>query len=186
MEKQVKVAWVDASATGFEMSTATISESSFSVDGRISGPDATPFTVDYCVSCDDEWRTRYVFVAESGGRRLELVSTGRGRWTSGDGNELSHIRGALDVDISATPLTNTLPIRRLDLTLGETADVTVALVSVPELEVTASTQRYTRIGPRTYRFELLDSEFTRDLTVDAEGLVLEYPGLFSRRSSYAS
>ena len=43
-----------------------------------------------------------------------------------------------------------------------------------------SEQRYTRLDDRRYRFELTHGSFTRDITVDADGFVLDYPGLFSR------
>ena len=53
-------------------------------------------------------------------------------------------------------------------------------MDVPSLEVIPDPQRYTRIDNRVYRFESLDSDFTRDIQVDADGFVVEYPGLFSR------
>lgn len=190
-ERVVKLAWRDASGTGAEKSRVTFADSSCSVDGVITGPAQTPFTVDYAVSCDEEWCTRYVFIADAAsGRRLELLASGRGHWTDGDGETLHELRGALDVDISATPFTNTLPIRRLDLVLGESADIFTAFVIVPELVVSSERQRYTRVGPRTFLFQSLgldavssataEVEFEREITVDADGLVLDYPGLFAR------
>jgi hypothetical protein len=180
-EREVSLSWVDGSGTGVERSRVTFTDYSCSVDGRIDGPAHDPFVLEYAVSCDEDWRTRYVFAAEAGGgQRLELLASGRGHWTDGDGEPLPGLRGVLDVDISVTPFTNTLAIRRLDLRLGESAETTVAFVSAPELAVGTDRQRYTRLGPRTYLFESLDAGFEREITVDADGLVLDYPGLFSR------
>jgi len=180
-EREVALSWVDGSGTGIEVSRVTFTAYTSSIDGRIDGPAEDPFVLEYAVSCDEAWNTRYVFVAEAvSGRRLELLSSGRGHWTSGEGESLPELRGALDVDISATPFTNTLPIRRLDLRLGESAEIVVAFVSVPDLVLSSEGQRYTRIGPRTYLFESLDARFEREITVDDDGLILEYPGLFSR------
>jgi hypothetical protein len=94
------------------------------------------------------------------------------------------LEGCVDVDISATPFTNTLPIRRLGLAPGESADVSVAYVDIDEMRAWTEEQRYTRLeqnsGDRLYKYESLDGGFTADLPVDADGLVLDYPGLFRR------
>jgi hypothetical protein len=88
------------------------------------------------------------------------------------------------VDLLPTPFTNTLPIRRLRLAVGDSREILVAYVTVPGLELSAARQRYTRLEPRdgrdVYRFEGLGSGFVAEVTVDAEGLVVDYPGLFRR------
>ena len=47
------------------------------------------------------------------------------------------------MDISETPFTNTLPIRRLGLAPGESADVSVAYFDGSELQPWPEPQRYT-------------------------------------------
>lgn len=84
------------------------------------------------------------------------------------------------MDITATPFTNTLPIRRLRLRSGQAETILVAWVEVPALTVVAKPQRYTCLEPGRYRFEALDSGFTRDIEVDEDGLVRTYPDLFRR------
>ncbi len=79
-----------------------------------------------------------------------------------------------------TPFTNTLAIRRLGLEVGESAEIKVAYILVPELSLRAAPQRYTRLADRLWRFDGLDIDFTADLTVDESGFVIEYPGLFRR------
>jgi hypothetical protein len=56
----------------------------------------------------------------------------------------------------------------------------MAYVDFEELNVLPDAQRYTRLAEDLYRYESLDSDFTRDITVDASGFVVEYPGLFER------
>jgi hypothetical protein len=63
---------------------------------------------------------------------------------------------------------------------GDEADLQVAWVDFPSLEVTPDPQRYTRLDATSYRFDSLDSDFTADLTVDDDGFVVEYPELFER------
>lgn len=119
--------------------------------------------------------------------RLVLSSRGAtvavGRTADGwlvDGEPRADLVAAHEVDISVSPLSNTLPIRRLALGIGESADITTAYVDVPALTVTTDPQRYTRLGAREYLYESRDSDFVRTITVDEDGLVIDYPGLFDR------
>ena len=64
--------------------------------------------------------------------------------------------------------------------MGEHADLVMAWVDVPALDGTP-TRSATHDSTQThYRFDSLDSDFTRDLEVDADGIVVSYPGLFER------
>ncbi len=85
-----------------------------------------------------------------------------------------------DIDLSVTPSTNTIPIRRLRLRIGERADVTAAWVRFPELTVSPLAQRYTRLGENLYRYENPASGFAAELETDDLGLVVRYPGLWER------
>lgn len=94
--------------------------------------------------------------------------------------------GALDCDLGLSPLTNSMPALRHGLMDGDgTAELLMAWVSVPDLSVHASPQRYTAVrdlrdGGRLIRFESLDSTFTAELAYDADGLVVDYPGIGRR------
>ena len=122
--------------------------------------------------------------AALGGEALEPLADGQGRWTTSPGDPLPGLDGCIDADISATLFTNTLPIRRLGLRTGESIDLKVAYVAAPGLGVEPDGQRYTcpKEG-ELYRYESLESDFMADLRVDADGLVLDYPGLFRRIST---
>lgn len=134
----------------------------------------------YSIVCDLEWKTGKVEVYAKDGRQVELESDGAGSW-SVDRRPAPHLKGAIDIDVTATPFTNTLPIRRLKLGPGQQKDILVAYVSLPDLAVTADPQRYTCIEPGgLYRFESSGGAFSRDIKVDDDGLVAEYPGLFKR------
>jgi hypothetical protein len=115
---------------------------------------------------------------------IELLADGEGHWKRGGGESVPELDGCIDVDISATPFTNTLPIRRLGLEPGESEELAVTYVRVPELLVGAERQRYSCLEAQAngelYRFEALPSGFTAELPIDAEGLVIDYPGLFRR------
>jgi len=144
--------------------------------------EGVPLNASYGVEADSAWKTRRVRVAMKDGASLEILSDGEGHWRHHDGRALPQLDGCIDPDISMTPFTNTLPIRRLRLKIGESAEVKVAYVLVPEFSLRAAPQRYTRLGDQAWRFESLDSGFTADLTVDDDGLVIDYPGLFRRQA----
>jgi len=144
------------------------------VDGEIEGGAGA---CSYTLRTTDAWVFTDVVVRASG-RELSLRFADRG-WEV-DGEKRPDLAAAREVDISVSPLSNTLPIRRLHLAVGESADITTAYIRVPQLEVTADPQRYTRTAENEYLYESRDSDFHRSLTVDEHGLVVEYPGLFTR------
>ena len=89
--------------------------------------------------------------------------------------------GCTDIDISCTPFTNTLPIRRLNLKIGESAEIQVLHVDCPQIRFEVSRQRYERLSESQYRFTSLENDFTAIITVDENGFVTDYPELFERK-----
>lgn len=185
MEREVM--WAPWEGPGLEHLRLATSERGIVADGLVIGLEAgRPFRIGYEIRCDSQWRVREVRAAtpDSGRPVLELLADGEGHWKKWDGEPVPELDGCIDVDISATPFTNTLPIRRLGLKPGESEELAVAYVRVPELLVEAERQRYGCLEARAdgglYQFEALPSGFTAELPVDADGLVLDYPGLFRR------
>jgi hypothetical protein len=89
--------------------------------------------------------------------------------------------GAFDVDLGGSPLTNTLPIRRLGLLKAEPGvahRISAAWMLVPSLEVVQADQIYTSLGDNRIRYA--SETFSADLTVDDDGFVIDYPGLAQR------
>ncbi|WP_117593901.1 putative glycolipid-binding domain-containing protein [Haloprofundus halophilus] len=158
-----------------------------SADSVVLGVDeGGRFRIRYALDCDADGRVRSVSVESFDGEAgLELAADGEGRWTDGDGAPIPELDGCLDVDISATPFTNALPIRRLNLASGESATLSMVYVSVPAFEVSAVQQRYTCLDPvdadgGRFRYESLTSGFSAEIPVDSEGVVRDYPDLFRR------
>jgi len=97
---------------------------------------ADGFIARYCIACDTLWVTRKLRleVEQEGKKRtLKLESDGKGTWNS-NSQALAHLIGAIDVDLSATPFTNTLPICRLKLKEKQTQEIQVVYVLIPKLE----------------------------------------------------
>ncbi len=79
---------------------------------------------------------------------LNLVVRPGGTWWQ-DGNERPDLTGCVDVDISATPLTNTFPLQRVgDLGVGKSVSLPVAWVDAYSLDVERVPQTYTRLTDR--------------------------------------
>ena len=136
----------------------------------------------YAIECDREWRTRSAIVEGIAGDRpvrVALDADGMGRWTRA-GQPQPDIEGALDIDLGFTPATNTLPIRRLGLRVGEQAPVRSAWLRSPDLRLEPLEQVYLREADRVFRYRAqVDGEpFTARLDVDGFGRVLKYEGLW--------
>ena len=182
-----EVMWAPWEGPGLEHLRLVTSDVGVVANGLVIGLEAgRPFRISYEVRCDGRWRVREVRVATPDSERpvLELLTDGESHWKRRGGEPVPELDGCIDVDISATPFTNTLPIRRLGLEPGESEELAVTYVRVPELLVGAERQRYSCLEAQAngelYRFEALPSGFTAELPIDAEGLVIDYPGLFRR------
>jgi len=148
--------------------------------------DHQPVRVHYEIRVDAGWRVREADIDMWAPElhQLKLRSDGCGRWTDATGNALADLNGCVDIDITATPFTNTLPIRRIRLEPGEAEKIAVAYIRVPDLSVEPASQRYSCLERESdgslYRYEGLETGFVTNLPVDPAGLVLDYPGIFRR------
>jgi hypothetical protein len=141
----------------------------------------------YVIKCERDWRTRRAVVTGSASGspvRFELAADGNGRWTL-NGAPLPMVDGALDIDLGFTPATNLLPIRRLNLAVGEHTNVRTAWVRFPELRVEALEQSYWREADRVFHYDaLVDGErFQARLDTDEFGRILLYEGLWEAIAS---
>jgi hypothetical protein len=134
-----------------------------------------PCHIAYEVIIDRDWMPRSSSVTVTlprQVRKIELRSDDVGHWEV-NGSAAPHLDRCGDVDLGWTPATNTVPIRRLDLEIGDTATVVASWVRFPELDVTANEQQYTRLAPDRWRYRSGDYDF--ELVTDAtSGIVLAY------------
>ncbi|HET7034708.1 MAG TPA: putative glycolipid-binding domain-containing protein [Thermomicrobiaceae bacterium] len=145
-----------------------------------------PLRLHFRLETDAAWRARRLHAEAPypAGARLSLASDGAGHWVDDAGQALPELDGCYDVDIAATPFTNTLPVRRLGLAEGQSAEISVVYVGIPELRPRPARQRYTWLRATAdgavYRYEGLETGFSVDLAVDRDGIVLDYPGIWRR------
>jgi hypothetical protein len=186
------ILWAPWNAPGLEHLRLEMGDAAIRAEGAIIALfEGEVFRSSYQIVCDAAWRVREVRIIASHPTTsaLNLHADGDGRWSNANGEALPALDSCMDVDFAATPFTNTLPIRRLGLLPGESAEVAVVYIDAPSLEITPVLQRYTCLesgadgGP--YRFEALPyatlpEGFVAELSVDADGFVLDYPPLFRR------
>jgi len=185
-----------------EAASIDLRDGGLTAAGTQLGAHPAPYRVDYRLDASDGFVTRgldLTAVGEGWRRRLRLGHDGAGGWSAeveDDGDppegawdgELPDLSDALDIDLGFSPLTNSMPILRHELhRQGESRDFVMAWVSVPDLRVRASKQRYEHVragdGGATVRFLEVEGEFIAELELDADGLLVFYPALSRRVAS---
>jgi hypothetical protein len=176
------VLWRSLRAAGLERCELLRSAGGWSLRGTILLlGNKGPAEAAYEVRCDAAWRTTGadVHLRDDDGERAVRIAVTRGRWSL-DGRGESALRGCVDVDLSWSPSTNTLPVRRLGLAVGGRATVTAAWLRFPELTLEPLPQEYERLDDRRYRYTSAGGAFTAALEVDEEGLVVDYASGWAR------
>jgi uncharacterized protein len=143
---------------------------------------AVPCRLEYQVTCDPSWRTRHAqLTGWFGTRRIvcTISADAKQRWRL-DGRESHAVEGCLDLDLSFSPATNLLPVRRLALPVGQAAPVRAAWLRFPECRLEPLDQRYHRMDTERYRYEsgAGAETFRAELRVTPAGFVAEYSGLW--------
>ncbi|MCW4467484.1 putative glycolipid-binding domain-containing protein [Flavobacterium sp. MFBS3-15] len=136
---------------------------------------------EYVLHLTNEWeavRIEVDFHVSDHQHSRHLQRDGSGNWTDNSGKAYPELQGCLFLDISLTPLTNSLPINALHLSEGDSAEFDLAYFDILEDVIRKDRQKYTRMPGNVYRFENGGGSFTADIAVDADGFVTEYPNLF--------
>jgi hypothetical protein len=188
MSGERSIFWQPWQGQGMEHLRLTFHEDHIVAHGDVMAiAGSSPFRLRYKIKCDSGWHTRKLDLEVHdlhGCRERHVKADGQGNWRDAEHGELTELAGCLDVDISATPFTNTLALRRLDLQQGENASLTVAYVKLPELTFRPVSQRYSCNWRAPtgciVTYEGLFRGFKADLALDADGLVIDYPETFRR------
>lgn len=174
--------WRSADGSGLEHLNLRPAGDRIIVDSVVvGGRGGAPYGVRYRIACRSDWTVVTLDIETTDGRGLHVASDGDARWSDTDGARLPALDGCVDVDLAGSPFTNSLPLRRLDLS-PQMGAVELKMLYVPfaTFEPTVDSQRYRCLRPGFYRYEAVDRTFSADLTVDEDGLVVDYPNLFLR------
>jgi uncharacterized protein len=178
--------WQGSAAPSLEIAAVELDGDALTARGTAVRAAPEPCTVSYRLETLDRFVTASLSVAAWGAgwsRSLELRRDADGAWSAEPGGVLPDLDGALDCDLAYCCLTNTMPVlrHRLHGRVGS-VDLLVAWVSVPDLRVRASRQRYRHLaragGGAVVRYE--SGTFAADVEFDGAGFVVDYPGLARR------
>ena len=141
------------------------------------------YRIKYQIVCDTDWKVERVRVKDLLiNKALVFIQKEDGVWSDEQDHLIEALNGCIDVDIMITPFTNTIPIKRLRLAMGESREISVLYFRIPGLTFSKFDQRYTFLSQEkdhgVYKYESLSSGFTSDIKVEADGLVMDYPGIF--------
>jgi hypothetical protein len=189
-------AWQRTDTTGGEFVTLD-DRRGLRAKGLAFAADNSLHSCRYDLHTDEAWASTRLEVAVEGAGWLRTLRMERaaGRWrvTTSEQGDLSRalpaaplsgiedpdrLHAVLDVDLYNSPLTNTLPVRRLGLhraATGTTVQIEAAWVLLPSLAVLPLQQSYEVLGPGRVRYA--SENFTAVLELTDDGYVSEYPGL---------
>jgi uncharacterized protein len=203
------LSWTGVTAQRLEAARVVLGDRSLRASGSlISAPQEVtePFSASYALATDEIGVLRRLTVRtirSQGEQHVTLTRSEEGIWLvdHGAGAARTDFDGALDADLAFSPLFNALPVRRLGLHRTTAEHVlSMVFVALPSLEVGLVRQTYRTVrtvtpasaeplsatgisasgrdGPAVVSFA--GGSFQADLTVDPDGLLLEYPGLARR------
>jgi hypothetical protein len=168
--------WVAWAGDGDEHLTLLWENEGWTASGVVSRE-----RVQYVLRLSPAWQVRqFILFRDLDEPDLWLATDGGGRWGEMNGAHRVELDGCYDVELAITPFTSTLPIRRLPLHVGHTADVSVAVIDVETLDVHPEHRRYTREGSHHWVVTDLDGGAVSEFDVDEHGLVLDVPQQFHR------
>jgi hypothetical protein len=194
------VAWVKDDPFGVEFAEVALGPQQVSAEGVAIAAGPIPYRLDYTLETVAGYVTSRLCVTSRGERWLRTLDLRRDAsvvWTAAAeekgrvdlppaGGDAATLMGALDCDLGLSPVTNLMPILRHELLAGGgpvAVELTMAWVSVPDLSVRADGQRYASVGTASdlrVRYEAVDGTFAADITLDSDGLVIDYPGIARR------
>jgi hypothetical protein len=155
-EQRQEIAWIELGA-----------DRTLTARGRQWRTGDEPHLLDYTLETSPGYVTERLHVQVAGGAELTL--------RRGAGSELEGVR---DCDLGFSPLTNAMPVLRDRMQYGgETREIDVAWVSVPDLTVHRDHQIYEPLGGGRLRFRSPAADFDRVIELTPDGFVRDYPGI---------
>ena len=189
--KPIIMTWQGSASPRLESVRLLVSDGRLRASGRVvaaANAGAPAFSASFEFSVDragDVGRGLLRTTTADEERQVSVGRTEDGVWLidHGQGAARDEFDGAADVDVAGLVTFTALPIRRLGLhRKAATHELPVLYVSMPDLSV--------RLVHQTYRTVSVDEagavinytvpDFTADLTVDTDGLVIDYPGIARR------
>jgi uncharacterized protein len=175
------IIWHRLDTPGHESARVFLTKSRWTLTGTaVFANDRQPCRLNYLLKCDSQWQTLSAKIAgwvgdEAIGVDISVDSDHHWRLNK---EECADVAGCIDLDLNFSPLTNTLPIRRLNLVVGHGANVRAAWLRFPSFKLEPLEQVYRRVKTSKYLYESAGGRFVAELEVDKAGLVIHYPNFW--------
>lgn len=144
--------------------------------------------LDYVIRCDEGWHVLSADLAGLHGQRdvsVQIIREG-GEWAV-NGRPQPGLGGAEDLDLSFTPASNLMPLRRLQALEGVGIAVNAAWLDYPETALKPLDQTYRRTrAAHIVAYRARQTGFETQLCVDPSGFVTLYPGLWEGEVIHAA
>ncbi|MFT4959266.1 MAG: hypothetical protein ACI92Z_000339 [Paracoccaceae bacterium] len=169
--------WRRLDRVGTDRCTLSRGDHGSIMTGQAIWQDNDATSLDYVVCCDEEWRTLSADIVGTCADQPVALRLARGPqgWTLNETLQpgTAHFT---DIDLSFTPATNFLPLRRL--TFGKAMPIQVhSAWLVPDLcQIQRLDQTYTRLAAGAFTYA--SANFTAELETHPSGFVTRYPGLW--------
>ena len=178
-----KITWEGLEYRSLENCTLTETDNGISVTSVITGQvNNQAIKILYKILTDILWATYFVEInVILGGYKKTILLEKKGAFWLVN-NTIDHrFDDCVDIDISLTPFTNTLPIRRLVFNGQLSNRIEVIYIDIIVDMIMPVKQYYTKISDSVYLYENEKSTFKAELKTDSYGLVIEYPKLFREK-----
>jgi hypothetical protein len=166
--------WSEWDSGDVEITELRWENEGWTINGQVSHE-----RIQYVLRLSATWQVRqFLLFRDLDDPDLWLATDGTARWGEMNGAHRLELDGCRDIDLACTPFTNSLPIRRLPLQVGDAAELPVVSIDVETLGVRPVMQRYSRLD--THRWSVAQGHESVEFDVDAYGLVIDQPGRFRR------
>ena len=180
---QQNILWSGKAGQSLENCILTVTDNGTEINAVIIGlQEQVIYKVEYCIKTNKNRETIFFEIKSNLNGVIQFFSfksNGKGMWTTNN-KHASRFNGCIDVDISLTPFTNTLPINRLNLFENGQQKINVLYIDILNQEIKPVQQLYTRLSKYEYKYQNVPNDFEAIITVDEYGLVVNYPELFER------
>ena len=181
--KTKNITWKGLYYTSIEHCFISMEEKLIDIRSSIIGHlDNVIYKVEYSIRADKNWETIFFHInseINNVSTKIQGQKTENGQWVI-NGDYREDLDLCTDIDISISPLTNSLPINRLHLKNGEETQINVLYIDVLKQQIIGVEQKYTRLTDTKYRYENIPNDFEAIIQVDHDGFVITYPTLFER------
>lgn len=174
--------WAPADGVGLEHLRISTDPDGITAAGMVIGSsDGVPFALSYRALLFHDWTFHALRIDAVDSSDVVMMSRSpEGMWLV-RGRERKALTPCIDIDLSWTPFTNNLPMRRLGLSTGESREIRVAHIEPPDFIPKIAVQRYSCLETgKRFLYEDLTFGTVAEFELQDDGLLGDYPGLFRR------